>query len=275
MIDYDESGDGPTIVFVPGSCSTAAAWRPIISLLDRRFRCVTTSLLGYGGTEERRTGVRTDIGCEAEIVETVVRQAGCPVHLVGHSFGGLTALSVALRREVPLSSLTMIDTPLPQLLQRMGEHQHHRAFRVMMDGYFRAFHAGDKSAIASMIDFYAGEGTFAAWPQRVRDYAIETTPVNILDWATAFSFHPTPDSLANIEVPTLILYGGRSHPAVQRGNELLGECMKNASVRTIRNASHFLISTHPKEVARAIGLQVEDVEHISPAHLMSMALMMF
>ena len=47
-IDYDESGDGPTVVFVPGSCSTGAAWRPVISALNGHFHCVTTSLLGYG-----------------------------------------------------------------------------------------------------------------------------------------------------------------------------------------------------------------------------------
>jgi pimeloyl-ACP methyl ester carboxylesterase len=47
-IDYHEAGDGPTVVFVPGSCSTGAAWRPVISELSDSFRCVTTSLLGYG-----------------------------------------------------------------------------------------------------------------------------------------------------------------------------------------------------------------------------------
>jgi pimeloyl-ACP methyl ester carboxylesterase len=26
-IDYDEAGQGPTVVLVPGSCSTGAAWR--------------------------------------------------------------------------------------------------------------------------------------------------------------------------------------------------------------------------------------------------------
>jgi pimeloyl-ACP methyl ester carboxylesterase len=45
-IDFDESGDGPTIVFVPGSCSTGAAWRPVIAALSGGFRCVTTSLPG-------------------------------------------------------------------------------------------------------------------------------------------------------------------------------------------------------------------------------------
>ena len=45
-IDYDESGQGPTVVLVPGSCSTGAAWRPIIAQWENGFRCVTTSLLG-------------------------------------------------------------------------------------------------------------------------------------------------------------------------------------------------------------------------------------
>ena len=45
-IDYDESGDGPTVVLVPGSCSTGAAWRPIIAQWQNGFRCITTSLLG-------------------------------------------------------------------------------------------------------------------------------------------------------------------------------------------------------------------------------------
>ncbi len=67
-IDYDERGDGPTIVLVPGSCSTGAAWRPVIAQWGNRFRTVTTSLLGYGLTAERRAGGDADISHEAEIL---------------------------------------------------------------------------------------------------------------------------------------------------------------------------------------------------------------
>ena len=75
-IDYDEHGAGPTVVLVPGSCSTGAAWRPMIGAWGDRFRCVTTSLLGYGGTAERRSSGDTSIAHEARIVEWVVRRAG-------------------------------------------------------------------------------------------------------------------------------------------------------------------------------------------------------
>jgi len=94
-IDYDEAGAGPTVVLVPGSCSTGAAWRPVMVQWKNNFRIVTTSLLGYGGTQERRSVADTNIAHEAEALEAVIRHAGCPVHLVGHSFGGLCAVARA------------------------------------------------------------------------------------------------------------------------------------------------------------------------------------
>ena len=199
-IDYAESGAGPTVVLVPGSCSTGAAWRPVIAELGNGLRSVTTSLLGYGGTAERRTLRDADISREAEILEAVIRRAASPVHLVGHSFGGAVALTVALRKRVPVRSLVIIEAPLPELLRHAGEHWHYRAFRDMTDAYFDAFRAGQTVAIEAMIDFYGGAGTFAAWPERVRRYAIDTTPVNILDWAAAYDFQLTPGCLANIDV---------------------------------------------------------------------------
>lgn len=191
-IDYAESGLGPTVVFVPGSCSTGSAWRPILSELGNGWRAVTTSLLGYGGTAERRTLRDADISREAEVLE--------------------------------------------------------------------AFRAGETAAIKLMIDFYGGAGTFAAWPERVRRYAVDTTPVNILDWASAYDFQLTPGCLANIDVPALVLRGGASHPAMRRASELLSQCMANASLATIAGAAHFMISTHAAQVAGAIAQHLAGVE---------------
>jgi len=259
-IDYDECGDGPTVVLVPGSCSTGAAWRPVISQWENGFHCVTTSLLGYGGTAERRTAENTDISREAEIVEAVVRRADGPVHLVGHSFGGLVVLAVALRNRVPLRSLAILEAPAAELLRSMGEYRHYRAFRDMTDTYFRAFRAGETAAIESMIDFYGGPGAFASWPQRVRRYAVETTAVNILDWASAYGFPLTPAALASVELPTLVLWGAESHPAVRRANELLGRCIASAWDVALAGASHFMIATHASEVAQLIAQRVAGTE---------------
>lgn len=268
-IDYQEQGAGPTIVLLPGSCSTGAAWRPVISAWNGRFRTITTSLLGYGGTVERRTAADPSIGHEAAIVEAVIGRAldrvpgdrvpSAHVHLVGHSFGGLAAVAVALRGQVPLASLTIVEAPAVELLRDQGESRLYEDFRRMTDAYFAAYEAGNRSAIAAMIDFYGGAGTFASWPERVRAYAVETTPVNILDWASAFGFPLTAAALAAVDIPTLVLYGGDSHPAAQRANALLGRCL-NGAFHPIDSAAHFMISTHPAEVARLVGEHVDRCE---------------
>jgi pimeloyl-ACP methyl ester carboxylesterase len=121
-IDYEERGRGATIVLVPGSCSTGAAWRPVIAALNGRFRYVTTSLLGYGGTAERRTAGDPAISHEAEILESVVRRTGGRAHLVGHSFGGLVALAVAFRNQVSLPSAS-------RALRSCGLPEHHLTTR--------------------------------------------------------------------------------------------------------------------------------------------------
>jgi pimeloyl-ACP methyl ester carboxylesterase len=256
LIDYQEAGKGPTVVLVPGSCSTGAAWRPVMGHWQDQFRCVTTSLLGYGGTTERRTAGDTDIAYEREILEAVIRRAGCPVHLVGHSFGGLAALAVALRGRVPLLSLTIAEAPAMEILREAGEMQHYDAFRKMSGAYSDAFKRGEANAIARMIDFYGGAGTFAAWPQRVRDYAVETTRANLLDWESAYGFRFTPAALASVAVPTLVVWGEASHPAVRRANDLLGRCIPGAVRATIEGAAHFMIATHPKQFADLVARHV-------------------
>ncbi|WP_315838321.1 alpha/beta fold hydrolase [Bradyrhizobium prioriisuperbiae] len=262
-IDYDETGDGPVIVFVPGSCSTGAAWRPVIASLGGRFRCVTTSLLGYGGSTERRTAANPSIAREAEMVEAVVRRAAgarnAPVHLVGHSFGGLVSLAVAMRDEVELASLTIAEAPAPDVLRTCGEPQLYRAFHDMTDRYFAAHQRGDANAIEAMVDFYGGAGTFASWPPRVRAYAVETTPVNILDWASAYDCVLSRGVLEAVTVPTLVLWGEHSHPAAQRANELLATHIPDAMLTTVTGASHFMIATHAADVARIVARHLADL----------------
>src|SRR5258708_36117405 len=85
-IDYGEEGAGPTIVFVPGSWATGSAWRGVIAALDGRFRTVTTSLPGYGGTRERRTTADNSMDPQGESVPTPSRPTRRPEQLSEHTF---------------------------------------------------------------------------------------------------------------------------------------------------------------------------------------------
>jgi pimeloyl-ACP methyl ester carboxylesterase len=212
-IEYREEGAGPTIVFVPGSWATGSSWRGVTEALGSRFRVVTTSLPGYGGTRDRRTSADTSIDRQAEIVEAVIRHAGGPVHLVGHSFGALACLDVALCGLHPLMSLTLIEPVAFGLLRQQGELTLHEKFIAMREEYFWAFENGDTEAARLVVDYLAGEGGFGALPARKRQRIVEATATHVMDMRSEFDPHLS--ALANILLPSLVIRGERSTQSLQ------------------------------------------------------------
>jgi len=259
-IDYDEEGSGPTILFVPGSWGTRSAWRGVITALNGPFRIVTTSLLGYGGTTERRTAADVSIEREAEIIEAVCRRAGGRVHLVGVSYGAQACLAVAIRGVTPLMSLSVIEPTAINLLRRAGDLALYEQIVTIRDNYFRAFESGDKEAARHVIDLHDGDGSFDALPSRVRDYLMATTATNILDWRSGLGWDAPLPAYSGIAVPGLVIRGGRGHPYIARCAEILSDAMPNASLVIVPGAAHSMMTTHAAEVARLIGENVSKAE---------------
>ena len=262
-IDYDEQGSGPTILFVPGSWGTRSAWRGVITALDNQFRIITTSLLGYGGTAERRTANDFSIEREAEIIEAVCRRAGERVHLVGHSYGGQACLVVAIRAVIPVMSLCVIELGGPNLLRRAGDLELYEQIVTSRDVYVRAFESGDNEAARYIIDLHDGEGSFDELPARVRDYIMATTATNILDWHSCFGFDAPLAVYAGIAAPSLVIRGGRGHPYVVRCAEILSGAMPTASLVTVPGAAHSMMATHAAELARLIRDHVSNAEALT------------
>jgi pimeloyl-ACP methyl ester carboxylesterase len=71
--------------------------------------------------------------------------------------------------------------------------------------------------------------------------------------ASACGFALPAESLAAVAVPTLVVWGGASHPAVQRVNALLSRCVAGAASATVAGAAHFMSATHAGAVASLIA----------------------
>jgi len=260
-IAYSEHGAGPTIVFVPGSWATQTAWRDVIAALGNRFRTVTTSLPGYGGTRESRTTADRSIDRAAVTVEAVIRHAGGPVHLVGQSYGALVCLDLALCGLVPLMSLTLIEPVAFGLLRQAGEHSLHEEFLALRDEYVRSFQRGDCQAARRVVDYFEGPGTFDALPPRMRESIVKTTPTHTRDICS--DYDPTVAALANILLPSLVIRGERSARSLTTSADILSRAMANASLRTIAGAAHFMLSSHAANLARLIGDHVAMTESLA------------
>lgn len=251
-VEYAERGEGPALLLLPGSFGTGSGWKALTDRLTRSYRIVTTSLLGYGATAERRPLGNSTMTQQTAIIDRILERIGTPAHVVGHSFGGLAALAHALEGTIKPASLFLVEANPFAVLRTAGQGDLHEMFGTMTRAYFAEFEAGRPDAARHVIDFYGGEGTFDAFPAKVRDYVVKTTAANIRDWSSGTPFEPSRSAWQEIAVPTLVVRGGDTHPAMARIAEILAEFIPHARLQTVAGGSHFLPATHPAELARLL-----------------------
>ena len=251
-VEFNDRGHGPALLFIPGSFGTGAGWKAVIDGLGAGYRVVTTSLLGYGGTRERRPPGNATMQQQTEVLDAILARIGAPVHVIAHSFGGLAALAQALHGHRKVQSLTLVEANPLGILKTAGDSDLYAMFGAMTRTYFAAFDAGQPDAARHVIDFYGGAGTYDAFPPKVRDYIVATTASNIRDWSSGTAFEPPLSDYAKISAPTLVMRGGDGHPAMRRIAELLAATIPGAHMETIRGGSHFLPASHPADVVQLI-----------------------
>ena len=252
-VDYTESGDGPAVLFIPGSFSTPAAWTNIRKLLPQTYRFVGTSLCGYGSTEETRS--LEDFGMEHLIrnIEAVVKEIGEPVHLVGHSFGGTVALASALTRAFDVLSIATFEANPLALICERGHQQLFDATKGVAAEFEAAFNEGERDAPSRIIDFWGGCGAFDGMPDSVQEYCRKTSFTNVLDWHTAFNFIAKMSDYAALSVPVLLARGTHANIQMIEITEALKACIPNNNSAVIQGASHSLITSHSKGCASLLS----------------------
>jgi pimeloyl-ACP methyl ester carboxylesterase len=108
-IEFQDRGQGVSVLFVSGSFSTPAAWKPIFAHLKQSYRVIETSLCAYGQTSETRSTGDLAMSHQLDVLANVTAQAATPLHIVGHSFGATIALIFALENPENVLSLTLFE----------------------------------------------------------------------------------------------------------------------------------------------------------------------
>lgn len=259
-IEFEESGSGPAVLFVPGSLATSAAWRSIQKRLPPGYRLAATSLLGYGRTRDTRSLDDLGMAHEVAVVEAAADRVGAPVVLVGHSFGGTIALAAALAARIPVRGIVTFEANPLALMRESADPTLYDAAWAMGRAFEAAHLDGEPDAAGRIIDYWGGAGSFAALPDPVRAFCRATTGSNVLDWHTAFGFNATGADYARIDSPCLIVRGAHANPAMVAISEALADSLPNARSAVVDGASHFLISTHPDACAALLAGFLADLE---------------
>jgi pimeloyl-ACP methyl ester carboxylesterase len=110
-VSYDRYGEGPPLVLVHGGFSDHLTnWERVRPLLRDRFTVYALARRGRGQTSPTRGHSVDD---ESGDVAAVVRAAGQPAFLLGHSYGALCALGAAARHPDGVRRLVLYEPPHP------------------------------------------------------------------------------------------------------------------------------------------------------------------
>jgi pimeloyl-ACP methyl ester carboxylesterase len=106
-VRYHAGGDGDAVVLVHGLGGAASNWVELVPDLVSRHRVLAVDLPGHGGSAAPRGG--SGVSDFADAVAAVVEaEAAAPALVVGHSFGGHTALRLAERRPELVRALLLV-----------------------------------------------------------------------------------------------------------------------------------------------------------------------
>jgi pimeloyl-ACP methyl ester carboxylesterase len=249
---YDEAGAGEPVLFVHGAF-IADAFRPLFSdaaLADRRL--IAYHRRGYGASGPAPESVSLEE--HAADCRTVLSHAGVPrAHVVGHSFGALVALQLALDAPELVRTLTLLEAGLlvgdSADLYRRGLEESVARYR-------------DEGARVAVDQFLQ-----LRWPA-YRDHLDRVVPgafeQAVADAATCFEVD-LPSGLAaefgeaevrRIAQPTLVVLGEESvalHPRFHETYRLLLEWLPKAEGFVLPGATHFLQLEQPRATAEALA----------------------
>lgn len=106
-VRYLVGGSGDPVVLVHGLGGAVTNWVELVPELVRRHRVVALDLPGHGGSGrmQRGAGVRDFAAAVAAVIEA---EDAAPALVVGHSFGGHTALRLAHARPELVRGLLLV-----------------------------------------------------------------------------------------------------------------------------------------------------------------------
>jgi 2-hydroxymuconate-semialdehyde hydrolase len=240
------AGDGDPVLLLHGSgpgVSAWANWRLTIPVLARRFRVIAPDVVGFGFTD-RPEQVRYDLDTWTSHALGVLDALGIErAHVVGNSFGGSLAMSLAIRhpdrvgRLVLMGSVGVPFAITPGLDAVWGYEPSVDA----MEGLLHLF-AHDRSLIGPDLARLRYEASIRPGVQEAYRAMFPAPRQRALDALT----HRV-DEIAGIAAPTLLVHGRDDQVIpLQNAVDLLG-LIDDAQLHVFGRCGHWTQLEHAAE----------------------------
>jgi non-heme chloroperoxidase len=248
-LHYVERGKGVAVIFIHGSLADYSTWDPQLGPVAETYRAIAYSRrYNYPNTNKLRPNHSAVV--EAEDLAAFIKQLDLgKVHLVGHSYGGYTALFMAVKHPELLRTLTLSEPPVVFAGDRLEDSKARLVQRARA-----AFERGDpEDAVRTIVDS-SRQGAFDQIPEVFRRLLLRNAR-ELEALVTSDNMYPglDRDAVRKLAVPTLLLSGEKS-PAAQKSvdDELERLLLEKVRQRVIiRDADHGMWFQQPEACRKA------------------------
>jgi pimeloyl-ACP methyl ester carboxylesterase len=246
---FEDSGAGESVVCIHGAF-IADAFRPLLAerSLASRYRLIAYHRRGYGGSSRAEGSV--SLAQQAEDCQRLLSHLGVGrAHLVGHSFGGLIGIQLALDAPELVHTLSLLEPALmmgesadlyrQKLVESMQRYREAGA-RVTVDEFLQQRWPGYRERLERVLP--------GAFEQAVADAATCFSA----DLQAALDARFGRAEAARITQPVLAVLGEKSvslHPRFPETQRLLLEWLPSAEGFVLPRATHFLQVENPRDMA--------------------------
>ncbi len=252
-LEGESLGSGEPVLLIHGSI-LADAWAPLVKeqALASKYRLINYHRRGFAGSV-RHSGPFS-LANQAEDARAVLKHFGIErAHVVGHSYGGCTAVQLALDAPEMVCSLSLLEPAL------MGLIPSGPAFSEAIAPLAAAYSAGDQvAALDGFLQAVSGPD--------YRANTDKTLPPGWFDLALADfdTFFPVElpalgawdfsrDDAKQINVPTLSVLGAESDPSFSEVVAVIQEMWPGTETYVLPGATHALQMMNPGDMATALA----------------------
>jgi pimeloyl-ACP methyl ester carboxylesterase len=242
--DVVGAADAPTLLFLHGSGQTRQSWGGALKQAAKRgYRAISLDLRGHGDSDWSPDGKYTLDSFAADVRQAIDYMGGEPI-IVGASLGGIVGLLIAAAPSPPMRALVLVD--ITPRVEMSGAKEVSAFMDSAPSGFGSVEEAAD--AVAAYLPHRQRPKDTSGLKRnlRLRDgrYYWHWDPAMLQMGRDAESKFGGPNPLETaaraLQLPTLLIRGGRSRIVSEAGVREFLEMVPHAEFVDISDAHHMV-----------------------------------
>jgi len=246
-IHYDTFGSGQSLILIPGWGGSGESWRPeMIKLLAERCTVITYDPRGTGQSEKPDTPYTMKMFAE-DAAGLIKALKLAPTNVMGFSMGGSVAQVLALEHPEVVKSLILCCSSASGGPRVLMKPESAAKFATISNPPPGAPPDYDARVIVDLL--YPPEYVAAHREELVHEefYSEHPTPKETLNrMSTAMGTYTTYDKLHTINVPTLVMAGGKDAMVSAENSKVIVSRIAGSQLKIFPSAGHGLLKQYTK-----------------------------